>query len=73
MPPQLVVLAIAGAGLYAGYKLIGRVKGAVQEELRKAEEKIRHASQDAVNAPRDLGALVYDEKTGTYVPRGDKG
>ena len=73
MPPQLLVLAVAGAGLYAGYKLFGRVKGAVQEEMRKAEEKIRHAAQDAVNSPRDLGSLIYDEKTGTYVPKSDKG
>jgi hypothetical protein len=60
--PQLIALALVGAGLYAGYKwLSGKARRAVAEAERRAAE--------AAGAPRDLGVLEWDAAAGVYRPR----
>lgn len=65
--PQLVLLAVAGAGLYAGYRLAVRgMRHLAREAQRAAEEMERRATGAAV--PKDLGTLEYDAKAGVYRP-----
>jgi hypothetical protein len=68
--PQVFALVLAGAGLYAGFKWVQRaLKGAEAEALRR-EAELRAAAARAGVAPKDLGTLEYDDKTGVYRPRG---
>jgi len=66
MVPQLVVLALLGAGVYAGYRLLQRASRQIAAELRKASEELREAAPAPVE--RDLGSLEYDAKSGVYRP-----
>ena len=64
--PQLIVLALLGAGFYAGYRLVVRTKELVAD-LRRAEDEVRRrASGGALE--KDMGALEYDSATGVYRP-----
>ena len=61
--PQIIVLALAGAGLYAGYRWVRkRAKSAAREAVRRDPE-------DAQGKPRDLGSLERDPDTGVYRPK----
>lgn len=72
MPP-FIVLAIAGVGLYAGYKWLAR------EINRNADPAGGNAADastgdgDATaasrSAPKDLGPLEWDATAGVYRPR----
>jgi hypothetical protein len=66
--PQLIALAVAGAGLYAGYRWVSRQIGRVREEAHRAEEELRRRAA-AARGPVDLGALEFDEVNGVYRPR----
>jgi hypothetical protein len=62
--PQVIVLGLAGAGLYAGCRWLAR-------ELRRALEAAEAASKDVAAksiGPRDLGALEWDAEAGVYRP-----
>ncbi len=63
--PQVVALAVLGAGLYAGVRWVSRQVDRIQEEARKAEAELKRRASE----PKDLGALEYDEGTGVYRPR----
>ena len=39
--PQLIVLALVGAGLYAGYRWFSRTTKEVAAEMRRTEEELR--------------------------------
>jgi hypothetical protein len=66
--PQLIVVALAGAGLYAGFKWIARgVHRAVEAAERTHEELGRRTGSSAM-APKDLGALEWDAEAGVYRP-----
>jgi len=60
--PQFIILAIAGAGLYAGYKLLARQ---LTSAARATEDIKRRAS---ASAPKDLGTLEFDAETNVYRP-----
>lgn len=62
MPPQLFLFALAGAGLWAGYKWYRKESARIQSELREAEEQLARRAEKAV--PR----LKRDPKTGVYTP-----
>jgi hypothetical protein len=62
--PQLIGLAILGAGAIAGVRLIKGLMSAVQPQ--RAEAPVRSSAQSAM---KDLGHLEYDPATGTYRPR----
>ena len=64
--PQLVVLALLGAGAFAGYRLIQRASREIAAELRRAREELRGGTPAPTE--RDLGRLEYDAKTGVYRP-----
>lgn len=64
MPPVLIAVA-AAAGIYAGLKLIARgLELQAEAAMRRKDE-----AQAKAAAPRDLGALEWDEAAGVYRPR----
>jgi hypothetical protein len=65
--PQLLILALLGAGAYAGYRWIARASREIAAELRRANEELRRGPSPA-QAERDLGSLEYDPKSGVYRP-----
>ncbi len=66
--PQLVALAVVGAGLFAGYRWLSRVVTATAENVRKAEEELRQRAAEASGEPKDLGRLELDPRSGVYKP-----
>ena len=65
--PQLVVLALVGAGLYAGYRWFSRTAKEVTAQIRRTEDELlRRASGQALE--KDMGVLEYDPATGVYRP-----
>ncbi|KUO66267.1 MAG: hypothetical protein APF80_08940 [Alphaproteobacteria bacterium BRH_c36] len=60
MPPHILMLAVVGAGLIAGYRMAHRA-------LKKPPPGAK--TEAASNEPRDLGALEWDEAAGAYRPR----
>lgn len=75
--PQLIALALAGAGLYAGYKWLAKEigkAGAEAERMREAAERRAGSSEtgdpnSGTGPLKDLGALEWDEAAGVYRPR----
>jgi hypothetical protein len=66
--PQLAVLALVGAGLYAGYRWVARtLQAEAAAAQRQAEEMLRRASE-AARIPKDLGTLEWDEQAQVYRP-----
>ncbi len=70
MPP-LVLLAIAGVGFYAGYKLFAKLIEQARTPSRAEVERIRREARAATGSTRNLGELEWDEKSGVYRPRGE--
>ncbi len=68
MPP-FIILAAAGVGLYAGYKLFSKLIAQAQTESPSEVERRRRETAAAKGAPKDLGELEWDEKAGAYKPR----
>ena len=66
--PQVVALAVVGAGLYAGFRWVSRQFERMQDEARRAETELRRRAAEA--GPKDLGTLEFDEANGVYRPRG---
>lgn len=68
--PQLVLVALTGAGLYLGARWASRQIARLAEEADRAaaELKRRAEAQRADNA-RDLGTLQLDPSSGQYRPR----
>ncbi|MGE8944267.1 hypothetical protein ACO2I3_20380 [Leptospira interrogans] len=64
--PQVIALAIAGAGLFAGYKWLSREVRRALDRM-EAEEELQRAPAKAA-MPKDLGALEWDQETGVYRP-----
>jgi hypothetical protein len=62
---QLFVLALIGAGLYAGYRWV-RTGKELAAELRRADEDFRRRAGGRIE--KDLGALEYDPVSGVYRP-----
>jgi hypothetical protein len=64
--PQLIALALLGAGLYAGYRLVVRTKQVVTD-MRHAEDELRQRAA-AASLEKDMGTLEYDPAAGVYRP-----
>lgn len=66
--PQLIVLALVGAGLYAGYRWFARTTKEVTAQIRRTEEELlRRAAGKALE--KDMGVLEYDPNSGVYRPK----
>jgi hypothetical protein len=65
--PQVIVLALLGAGLYAGHRWLARTSHEIAAELHRAEDALR---QSPAGRPleKDLGTLEYDPASGVYKP-----
>lgn len=61
--PHALALLLAGAGLWAAYRLMRKEMARVEAELRRAEEAMARRANEA---PRQT--LVRDPVTGTYRP-----
>ncbi len=64
---QLVMLALVGAGLYAGYRWLMRSAREVTAEVRRTEDELRRRATGAA-IEKDMGRLEYDPVTGVYRP-----
>ena len=65
--PQLVVLALVAAGLYAGYRWLTRSARQIAAEVRRTEDELRTRAAAAANE-KDMGRLEYDPVSGVYRP-----
>jgi hypothetical protein len=65
--PQLIVVALVGAGFYAAYRWMTRASEAITGELRRAEEELRQRTPDG-RIEKNLGRLEYDPASGVYRP-----
>lgn len=60
--PHLLILALAGVGLWAGYRLFRKEMRRVQSDLKDAESALQRKQAD------DIPTLEQDPKTGEYRP-----
>jgi hypothetical protein len=60
-------LALAAAGLYAGYRWLTRSAREVAAEVRRSEEELRRRAAGAA-IEKDMGRLEYDPVSGVYRP-----
>ncbi len=64
--PQVVAAVLIGAGIAAGFKWIAKEMARAADEARVAHEKM--SGRNVGTAPKDLGALEWDAKSGVYRP-----
>lgn len=67
--PQVLILMVAGAGAYAGYKWLAREIAKHAERAARAAEEMRNRAAEAAGRPRDLGALEFDPDQKVYRPK----
>ena len=67
--PQLIALAVLGAGALAGYRWVAKQVNAAKDAADAAEAQLRKSAEQRANAPRDLGQLEWDEVSQVYKPR----
>ncbi len=65
--PQVVALALLGAGLYAGYRWLTRTTREFAAQMQRAEEEVRQEAAPG-RIEKNLGALEYDPAAGVYRP-----
>jgi hypothetical protein len=61
-----MVLALVGAGIYAGYRWLWRPARMIAAEVRRAEDAMRRGAVRSLE--RDMGQLEYDPISGVYRP-----
>lgn len=66
--PQLVAIAVIGAGLVAGYKWAAKKMEEARIAAERAETELRRQAAQA-GEPKDLGMLELDPASGEYRPR----
>ncbi len=64
--PQVIALALLGAGVYAGYRWFVRTARELGEQMQRGEDELR--GQAAGRIEKNLGALEYDPASGVYRP-----
>jgi hypothetical protein len=65
--PQVIALALLGAGLYAGYRWMTSAARQLADDMRRAEEQLRQEAATG-RIEKNLGALEYDPTAGVYRP-----
>ncbi len=70
MPP-FVILALAGAGAYAGYRFFSKLVEMAATPGREEQDRARQAkaSPQGNRETRDLGELEFDAASGVYKPK----
>jgi hypothetical protein len=68
--PQVVAAVLIGAGIAAGFKWIAKEMARVADEARVAHGDT--APRNVTTAPKDLGRLEWDAKSGVYRPAGKR-
>jgi hypothetical protein len=66
--PQLIVIALIGAGFYAAYRWMRQASDAITAELNRVEDAHRRRAAGG-RVEKDLGRLEYDPATGVYRPQ----
>jgi hypothetical protein len=61
--PQLMLLALVGAILYAGYRWLSRSTRQIAAEVRRTGDALRPRRRAV-----DMGRLEYDPVSGVYRP-----
>jgi hypothetical protein len=69
--PQIVAAVLIGAGIAAGVKWLAKEVTRAARSARLATEELR-PREPVVAAPKDLGPLELDAKTGVYRPVGKR-
>ena len=64
--PQVIVLALVGAGLYAGYRWLTRTTREIAAQVQRAEDEVRQEAAGRIE--KNMGALEYDPSSGVYRP-----
>jgi len=64
--PQVIALALLGAGLYAGYRWITRTTREIAAQMQRADEEVRREATGRIE--KNLGTLEYDPASGVYRP-----
>lgn len=67
--PQLLVLALVGAGVVAGYRLGKRLAAAPKVDQATSKDNAADPSNAAAET-RNMGQLVKDPASGQYRPNG---
>jgi hypothetical protein len=65
--PQLIVVALAGAGIYAGFRWVSREFRRALEAAEKTPDEVAQRAGERL-MPKDLGTLEWDAETGVYRP-----
>lgn len=64
--PQVIALALLGAGVYAGYRWFTHAAREFGERMQRRDEELQQ--QAAGRIEKNLGALEYDPVAGVYRP-----
>jgi predicted negative regulator of RcsB-dependent stress response len=68
---QLATAVIAGVAMLFGYRLLQKHAESQTQAVRaKAARDQKSARDQTGRVQKDLGALVWDERSGVYRPRG---
>lgn len=65
MPPQLILLGLIGAGIWAGYRWYNKESLRIKSELKKADDELKRRDE------KSIPTLKLDPKTGEYRPSDD--
>jgi hypothetical protein len=65
--PQVIVLALLGAGMYAGYRWLARAAGGITEDRRAGPNDPGDRAATG-RLEKNLGTLEYDRASGVYRP-----
>ena len=70
--PQFILLAMAGAGLYAGMRALARASAQFAADMKRGEDALRQQNQARQAAQRSPEAaaitLELDPESGVYKP-----
>ena len=65
--PQVIALALLGAGLYAGYRWVKRAVREIGDGMQRTDEELQRQEAPG-RIEKNLGALEYDPASGVYRP-----
>lgn len=81
MPPQVILLALAGVGAWLGYRWFQKEAQKIRDNLAAAEDELRRreaaardrrAKDDGFDRDK-IQKLELDPETGVYRPKGNGG